>query len=117
FSIFSGFSQGLPLEGFETWPPTGWGIYDNGVGLNQSWKQTLAGDTVLPPYEGAFAARLDRENVPVGTGTPQDWLVTPQFILPNNARLSFYTRLIVGGVQGSMYRIMISTSSDPSDLS
>ena len=112
----SGYSQ-LAQEGFEgTWPPTGWGIYDNGSGLVQSWKHTDPLNTFYPPYEGTYAAFIDRETALPGNDTPQDWLVTPSVSLPANAQLRFYSRLTLAGDNGGLYRIMVSTDADPSDL-
>ena len=110
-----GYSQ-LPQEGFEVWPPTGWGIYDNGSGLNDSWGQSEGGNTFEPPYEGTFAAFVDNENVPNTDPVPQDWLVTPSFNVPVNPQLRFFSRLTINGDDGGLYRIMISTDADPSNL-
>src|SRR5690606_30721625 len=100
----SGYSQ-LAQEGFEgTWPPTGWGIYDNGSGLVQSWKHTDPLNTFYPPYEGTYAAFIDRETALPGNDTPQDWLVTPSVSLPANAQLRFYSRLTLAGDNGGLYR-------------
>ncbi|WP_168196937.1 fibronectin type III domain-containing protein [Flavobacterium alkalisoli] len=115
FSIAS-FGQ-LATEGFETWPPTDWGIYNNGSGMLKFWVQTAAGDTTFPAYAGDHAALVDKENVSDTAPVPQDWLVTPQFTLPSNPQLRFFSRLGLNGDQGSLYRIMISADADPSDLS
>ena len=101
----------LAEEGFEgSWPPTGWGIYDNGIGLAETWEKS----TFQPAYEGSFAAHLDRENVTAGI--PEDWLVTPQFMIPNNAQLRFYSRLTFALDQGSIYEVRVSTDPVQSAL-
>src|SRR5690606_359647 len=115
FSIAS-FGQ-LATEGFETWPPTDWGIYDNDSGPLKFWVQTAAGDTTYPAYAGYHAALVDKEHVSDTAPVPQDWLVTPQFTLPSNPQVRFFSRFGLNGDQGSLYRIMISTGADPSDLS
>ena len=115
-AAMSGYSQ-LAQEGFEgTWPPTGWGIYNNGSGLVQSWKHTDPLNTFYPPHEGTYAAFVDRETAMPGNDTPQDWLVTPSVSLPANAQLRFFSRLTLNGDNGGLYRIMVSTSTDASDL-
>lgn len=105
-------------EGFEgTWPPTGWGIYDNGSGTVQSWKQTNpANPEFEPPYEGVYSAYVDRENVPDTDPVPQDWLVMPLTSLPANAQLRFFSRMGINGDDGGLYSIRVSTDADPSDL-
>ncbi len=116
-SLFSvcAFAQ-LPLEDFETWPPTGWGIYDNGSGTTDSWIQSEENNIFYPPYAGTYAAFIDNENVPDTNPVPQDWLVTTQFTVPNNPQLRFFSRLTMDGNSGGLYRIMISNLADQSDL-
>jgi gliding motility-associated-like protein len=105
----------LPQEGFEgSWPPTGWGIYDNGIGTNFSWTQSN-NTAAQPSHTGTYAAYINRENVP--TGMPQDWLVTPQFPVPANAQIRFWSRLTQGGNQGSIYQVRLSTDPVQSNLS
>lgn len=106
------------IEGFEgdVFPPEGWTIYDNGVGVLQSWTRINPGDAFLPPYEGDYAAFIDREDVPEGN-IAQEWLVTPSVtVAGENPALHFYSRLTLNGDQGTNYMIMLSTGSDPSDL-
>ncbi|QEE50471.1 T9SS type B sorting domain-containing protein [Flavobacterium alkalisoli] len=105
-------------EDFEgTFPPAGWNVYDNGFGTLKDWVQTPGGTAEpFPAYEGTYSAMVDRENVPDTDPTPQDWLVTPLVTLPDNPQLLFYSRLGVNGDQGGLYRIMVSTDPDPSNL-
>ncbi|OIQ19367.1 MAG: hypothetical protein BM557_06590 [Flavobacterium sp. MedPE-SWcel] len=99
------------IESFEgEFPPPGWMIQDNGIGFTVSWAQTSS-PPVQPAYEGNYAAYLNRENV--AAGIPEDWLITPQVTI--SADISFYSRLTLGGDQGSIYRVMI-TDGDPTDL-
>lgn len=101
----------LAEEGFEgTWPPAGWAITDNGIGPNITWEKGPANNNNLPPHTGTYAAYLNRENVSVGI--PEDWLITPQFAVPANAQLRFYSRLTQNLDQGSIYEVRISTSPD-----
>ncbi|GGB86667.1 hypothetical protein GCM10007424_28420 [Flavobacterium suaedae] len=105
----------LPEEGFEgSWPPTGWTIDNNGIGPAASWTQSALGNPLQPPYEGDYAAYINKENV--ASGIPEDWLITPQFTMPDNPQLRFFSRLTQPGDQGSLYRIMVTTG-DPTDLS
>ena len=107
------------IEGFEgdVFPPQGWTIYENGVGVLQSWTRINPGDAFLPPYEGDYAAFINREDVPDTGSAAQDWLVTPLVnITEQNSTLQFYSRLTLNDDQGTNYRVMISTDSDPSDL-
>lgn len=114
-SIFSVLSYGQFPEGFEgaTFPPTGWIRFDNGIGLAQQWNET---STTALVFAGSKAAYLNKENVV--TGTAQDWLVTPQVLVPTNGQLRFYTKLTQAGDQGSIYTIRVSTTSqnNPSDF-
>ena len=105
----------LAQEGFEgSWPPVGWGIYDNGIGLEKSWVQTAAGSEAQPAYEGNHAAYIDRENTTAGI--PEDWLVTKRFFVPSNGELRFFSRLTIALDQGTIYQVRISESADQAAL-
>ncbi|MFP9112791.1 fibronectin type III domain-containing protein [Flavobacterium sp. RHBU_3] len=105
----------LALEDFEgTWTtgqgPTGWSII-NVAGPAQTWQQ--ANNTAAQPaYQGVHAAFLNKENVATGTQS-EDWLITPQFTVPTNGQLHFFSRLTVNGDQGTAYKLMIGT--DPTN--
>lgn len=109
----------LAMEGFESpWtgtpaaPQGGWVVY-NQIG-NITWKQTVLGDTNTPAETGSYAAYLQRENVSPGAPIPTNWLITPQFNGPLNAKLNFSSRLTVLGDQGSIYKIKIAIVTDSS---
>lgn len=113
----------LPLEDFEgTWTslsgtsspagPDGWYIR-NERGPIQRWIQA-DGSTDRPAHLGQHAAYLNRENVADGT-TSEDWLITPQFTVPLNAQLKFWSRLTEENDQGTIYKIFIGTN--PTDIS
>ena len=110
----SGYSQ-LALEGFETnpWPVNGpapgWGIYQNGFGTIEKWKQTN-GTASEPAKNGLYAAYVVNQNVPTGN-VAQDWLVTPSFPLPLNPQLRFWSRLQFNGNQGGVYKILITSAT------
>jgi hypothetical protein len=121
FTGYSQFTEGfessnLPNLGTNTWDlGTGglnsngiWGVFDNGVGLTQSWKTTSAAGL---PYEGANAAFVDRENVGPNN-TSQDFLATPLITVPANGELRFFTRKTINGNFGTVYKIMVAPSPD-----
>ena len=105
-SLFSllGFSQ---FEGFEgAFPPTGWAVFDNGIGTAQSWQASPAGQQ----YAGNGAAYLNRENVTDGTFA-LDWLVTNAVTIPTDGQIRFYTKLTQAGIQGSNFSIRINNTT------
>lgn len=101
---FCGYAQ-LDQEDFESWPPEGWTIMDNGIGIGQSWTQSN-GTPAQPPYEGTFAAYINRENVDTGAYA-EDYLITPEFTMPQDAQLRFFSRLTQIEDQGSIYKVLI----------
>ena len=115
----------LALEGFETgWVlsssgtnSSGWFTMQNNVGLNVTWVQGDVNSTVQQPaYDGERAAFLAKSNV--STGIPEDYLITPQFQVPQNPELHFFSRLTSPGDQGSIYKIFILnlTANPTADL-
>ena len=113
-SGFGVFAQ-LP-ENFEgaTFPPTGWAIFDNGIGTTISWAETT--NAALTYGGTGKSAYLNRENVPDGTFAI-DWMVTPGVTVPNNAQLRFQTKNVQAGLQGSILDIRISTTSQTNTAS
>ncbi|MCO6174533.1 fibronectin type III domain-containing protein [Flavobacterium sp. NRK F10] len=110
------FSSGQVLfEGFEgtSTPAAGdwslgsgtWKIFDNGIGLAQTWQPTTSA-----VYAGSRAAFLNKENVTDGT-TALDWLVTPQVAVPADGQLRFFTRKTQAANYGSIYTIRVSTAT------
>lgn len=115
-SFFTFFAFGQLSEGFEsaTFPPPGWSILNNGIGLTRSWTTTSA--TGLGwVYAGGKAAIINKEDVP--SGIAQDWMVTPQVTVPANGQLRFFARSIANGEQGSVYKVKISTTSQTDQAS
>jgi len=116
-SFFTFFAFGQLSEGFEsaTFPPPGWSILNNGIGLTRSWTTTSA--TGLGwVYAGGKAAIINKEDVP--SGIAQDWLVTPLVVnVPVNGQLRFFARSIANGEQGSAYKVKISTTSQTDQAS
>jgi hypothetical protein len=114
FTLFS-FASYAQFEDFEgTSVPTGgnwtlnsgtWKVFDNGIGITQSWNIIQA-----PSSCNGRSAYLNREAVASGTFA-EDWLVTPQILVPNNGQLRFSTKQTLAGNQGSTYSIRISTVS------
>jgi len=87
--------------------PTGWTQFETGTGTLQSWSTTnLAAFT----YGGVGqSALINRENV--ASGLAIDWLVSPQITVPANGQLRFYTKTVQTGIQGSLFDIKVSTTS------
>ena len=110
FTVFA--HAQLTEEGFEgTWLPTGWNVL-NIAGATQTWVQGN-GSVAQPAYKGTHCAYLREEAV--ASGTTEDWLITPQFNVPANGQLHFYSRLGIEGDQKTLYKVMIGT--DPNDIS
>ncbi|MEL1244932.1 choice-of-anchor J domain-containing protein [Flavobacterium sp. DGU11] len=112
---FSGYSQlSEDFESNGTALPTGWQKI-NVSGTGKQW--TVAAQSIITPAFGGtgHAAYIDRENVPIGTA--EDWLVTPQFTVPQNGELYFQSRLTQLGDDNNTYRIMIHTGSTPLNTS
>ena len=97
-----------PGTGANTGPPGGWGIYEGGTGAEVNWVQSTAGNGTQPVYEGQHAAYLDKQNVP--TGMAEDWLITPQFIAPENSQIRFYSRLTTPFADANTYEVRISNN-------
>lgn len=113
----------LPKESFEnSWAPatsgtspTDWLVLQNNFGTNITWGQSIAGNSIQVPYNGQHAAFLNKDNA-IG-GIPADYLVTPEFPVPTNPELHFFSRLGFLGDQGSTYKVMVlPQGSDASNL-
>ena len=111
-SFFTFFAFGQLSEGFEgaTFPPTGWVVEDNGIGTASSWTTTTATGFGWV-YQGARSAMVNRDSGPTSTGLAQDWLITPQVTIPTNGQVRFYARSGSNGEQGSVYKVMLSTTT------
>jgi len=101
--------NGQFFEGFENgvFPPAGWVVADNGVGIDSSWEWNVA---PFPPYEGIRCAYINRENILAGN-TSEDWLITPAITVVTNASLNFTSRQTLMGDVGTLYQVRISASS------
>ncbi|WP_333810504.1 choice-of-anchor J domain-containing protein, partial [Flavobacterium sp.] len=108
FSIFT-FAQ-FP-EGFEgaSFPPTGWVVEDNGIGTAQSWGRTNASGFGWV-HQGTWSAMVNRDAGATSPGLAQDWLITPQVTVPANGQIRFYSRSGSNGEQGSVYKVLLSTT-------
>lgn len=109
---FLGFAQ-FP-ENFDSGIPASWNVMDNGVGTTQSW--TTTSTLFLPTHGGAQHALIDRENIGAGN-TSEDWLVTPQFTVPPNGQLRFWTKMNLSGDNGTLYQLRVSTTSQTNQAS
>ena len=117
FTGFSQFSEGfegstLPNLTTNQWELGSgtWGVFDNGVGLTKSWNVNTGVTTPPTVHGGTRAAYMDRENIGV-TNTSRDYLATPQVDIPTNGELKFWTRTLANGNQGTIFKIMVSTTS------
>lgn len=89
--------------------PTGWVSFDNGVGLTQSWKTNT-----VSPQSGTVAAYVRYE----AGGNAQDWLVSPLTSISAAANsLSFYERESYNTDFGSVYNVLVSTTSQTAVVS
>jgi uncharacterized repeat protein (TIGR01451 family) len=122
-TLFSLYSYAQLPENFEGTtlpnPTTGdwvlssgtWKIFNNGIGLTQSWNVLPA-----PNSCNGRSAYLNAENVVNGTFA-EDWLVSPLTVpLIANAELRFTTKQTLAADFGSIYTIRVSTVS-PTDVS
>ena len=96
------------MEEFETGIPSDWNV-QNIAGPGVSWQLSDPENPNQPAYAGEHAAYLAPEAATLGT-TTEDWLITPQFIMPENGQLHFFSRLLQEGNQGSTYKIMLNTA-------
>ncbi len=121
FSIagFSQFSEGfegttLPDLATKQWTLGSgtWGVFDNGVGTTRSWGVNTGMPTPPTPplvHSGLRAAYLINEQIGIGN-TSQDFLATPLVTIPTNGELKFWARTLQNGPQGTIYKIMVSTT-------
>lgn len=100
--------------GPNTGPAGGWGIYENGIGTSIHWVQSTAGSAQQPAYQGSHAAYVNKESVP--SGIAEDWLVTPQFAVPANSQVRFFSRLTTPQVEANIYEVRISSAPIQGDL-
>lgn len=90
-------------EDFEgAFPPPGWVVFDNGVGLTHAWKRSITNSNT-----GIYHAYVRFENT---NDLAEDWLVTPK-ILPSagDNQLTFYATDEFADFYGSVYTIRVST--------
>jgi gliding motility-associated-like protein len=88
-----------------------WGVFDNGVGLGQSWNVNANAGFF---YEGLKAGYMNRENIGQGN-TAQDYLATPAVTIPANGQLRFFTRSTINANQGTIYKIMVAPATANQD--
>ncbi|WP_294819910.1 choice-of-anchor L domain-containing protein [uncultured Flavobacterium sp.] len=100
--------------GPNTGPAGGWGIYENGIGTSIHWVQSTAGSPMQPVHGGSHAAYLNKESVP--SGIAEDWLVTPQFTVPEESQVRFFSRLTTPQVEANIYEVRISSAPIQGDL-
>lgn len=95
------------IEDFENGIPPTWATFETGSGVNQSWTTNT---NPLLVCQGSSSAYINRENVPNGTFAI-DWLVSPLITVPANGKLFFATKTIQTGMQGNIFSVRVSTTS------
>jgi gliding motility-associated-like protein len=108
---FVAFAQFPELFNTTTFPSS-WLVTNNGVGTGQSW---TAGATNAPVCEGTRQARCQRELISAGS-TSEDWLISPQFQVPNNGQVIFSSRTGSAGNQGTLFKVYYSTNATQANL-
>jgi len=103
-------------EGFEgtLFPPENWSqiITDNGppvgAGILPTWCQagTIALTPAVPPHSGSYQAAMWWDY-----NHQDEWLITPQFICPADADLTFWSYVYLGSTNGDHYYIKVSTDN------
>ena len=86
-----------------------WGVFDNGVGTTKHWGVNAGVATPPLVHGGLRAAYMVNENIGIGN-TSQDFLATPLVQIPANGELKFWARTQQNGNQGTIYKIMVSTT-------
>ncbi len=97
-------------EGFEgdVFPPEGWLIADNGIGLDYEWQ------TTDDAFVGNAAAFIRWEDV--ADGLAEDWLISPQFTPTTETHiLSFFQKKDYAAEYGTLYYVGVTTGA-PDDL-
>ncbi|MCO6147928.1 choice-of-anchor J domain-containing protein, partial [Flavobacterium sp. NRK1] len=126
FTLMQISGYGQLCEGFETAGSAPTTLADGGtaiwtLGASGNWRilnpkgsliwGVKATSTLTPSKSGGYSAYIDKENL----STPnisEDWLVTPAINITgmSGAQLKFSSRQVISGDQGSIYKIMISTT-------
>ena len=101
---FSSFSQ-LALESFESGIPSSWTRFQNQAS-STPWSPTT--DGYLASNGTVVNPALD--NVGVGTSC-QYYMVTPQFLVPSNGEIRFFTKQGSAANLGTSYQIRITTAN------
>ncbi|MBA4152905.1 fibronectin type III domain-containing protein [Flavobacterium sp.] len=103
-------------QNFESGIPATWAVFNNGLGTN-TWTTTTAVTTPPTVCEGTTAAFMNaRQNIGAGN-TSQNWLVTPQVLVPANGQLFFQTRSTISGPNDTTYELRLSTTSQTNTAS
>ncbi len=120
--IFSLFTFFCTLYSFAQFPenfeasattlPTGWNYYQSGAGLFQFWKIRSVPNFVC---EGNNTATMDRDQIGIGN-TSIDYLSSPRFTVPVNGQIRFLTKQFVSDNQGVIFKLLLSTNANQSNL-
>jgi uncharacterized repeat protein (TIGR01451 family) len=112
--LFASFTHAQTIiEDFENGIPPTWAVFESGTGITNNWTATSSPTLVC---QGNSSAYMLRENV--ASGMAIDWLVSPLISVPANGDLSFVTKTLQTGVQGTNFSVKVSTTSqtDPNSF-
>ncbi len=105
--LFSGKSFAQLSENFDTGIPATWTLFGNSNAV-QSWTTTTDG------YLGTNGTSINPSADNIGDqNTAQYFLVTPQFTVPENGEIQFYTKQSNEADNGAQYEIRLSTAAQP----
>lgn len=105
--LWTAISNAQLQENFESGIPTGWAVFNNGLGTN-TWTTVIDSSYVC---EGSMSAMMNaRQNIGDGN-TSQNWMVTPLITIPANGQLKFLARSNLTGFQNTNLKIKYSTAS------
>lgn len=98
----------LSEEDFELGIPSSWDVVHNDA-ASIDW-DAVSGEG----YQGSNAVKINPADDDIGAGnTGEYFLVSPQFTVPSNGIIRFYTKLGANQDNGTQYEIRLSTSSQP----
>ena len=107
FLLISGKGYSQINESFDSGIPGTWTLFGNAT-ANIDWSSTTDG------YLGTNGASINPSADNIGNlNTAQYFLVTPQFAIPQNGEIQFYTKQASDIDNGAQYQVRLSTASQP----
>ncbi len=106
FLVNFSFAQ-LSLENFNSGIPSGWAVTSN-LTVTNNWISNATGG-----YQATGGASVNpASNNTVGT-TAQYFMISPQFLTPENGEIRFFTKQGSFTNRGATYQVRISTANQP----